>query len=126
VLDFVQEALEKLQENCPTFPKEHLIQADFFTIEGSYDLIIEQTLFCAINPEMRDEYAKQVARLLKKGGKLVGLLFNRSFEAGPPFGGNVKEYQSIFEPFFQTIEMNPCYNSIPARAGTEVFIQFKK
>jgi thiopurine S-methyltransferase len=26
--------------------------------------------------------------LLQDGGKLVGVLFNREFEGGPPFGGS--------------------------------------
>ena len=95
-----------------------------FEIEGEFDLIIEQTLFCAINPNQREKYVKQINRILKKGGKLVGLLFNREFESGPPFGGNVEEYQNTFSPYFEKIEISPCYNSIPARAGSEVFIQF--
>jgi SAM-dependent methyltransferase len=70
VLDFVSEALQQLKINCPTFPSEHILQADFFQIEGEYDLIIEQTLFCAINPNQRENYAKQVDRILKKGGAL--------------------------------------------------------
>ncbi len=124
VLDFVSDALEQLKVNCPSFPSEHILQADFFEIEGEYDLIIEQTLFCAINPNQRENYAKQVDRILKKGGKLVGLLFNRDFESGPPFGGNIEEYQNTFSPYFEKIEISPCYNSIPARVGSEVFIQF--
>jgi thiopurine S-methyltransferase len=124
VVDFVKEALEQLKIKCPTFPLEHILHADFFEIEGQYDLVIEQTLFCAINPNQRENYAKQINRILKKGGKLVGLLFNREFESGPPFGGNVEEYQNTFSPYFEKIEISPCHNSIPARAGSEVFIKF--
>lgn len=126
VLDFVDTALRVFQENCPTFPKEHILQADFFSFEGAFDVIIEQTLFCAIDPKMREAYVQKVSQLLVEGGKLVGLLFDRSFESGPPHGGSAAEYATLFTPFFREIFIEPAYNSIPARAGSEVFIRFLK
>lgn len=126
VLDFVQEALDNLKHNCPSFPAEHIIQADFFEFEGTFDLIIEQTLFCAIDPKMRTAYAQKVSQLLVEGGKLVGLLFDRSFESGPPHGGSAAEYATLFSPYFRELIIESAYNSIPARAGSEVFIRFIK
>ena len=126
VLDFVQEALDKFKVNCPSFPSEHIIQADFFEFEGTFDLIIEQTLFCAIDPKMREAYTQKVSQLLGEGGKLVGLLFDRTFESGPPHGGTKAEYASLFAPFFREISIEPAYNSIAAREGSEVFIRFLK
>jgi len=32
----------------------------------------------------------------------------------------------IFKPFFSVVSMEPCYNSIGPRAGTELFIQLTK
>ncbi len=55
--------------------------------------------------------------LLKPGGKLVGVLFNRAFEGGPPFGGNMDEYQDLFEPTFTLQTLASCYNSIKPRMG---------
>jgi methyl halide transferase len=69
-----------------------IICADFFELQGQYDLIIEQTFFCALDPSLRKAYADKMYQLLKPGGKLVGVLFNRSFEGGPPFGGSENEY----------------------------------
>ena len=100
---------------------------DFFRHEGSYDLIIEQTFFCAIPPHRRKEYAEKAASLLKDNGKVTGVLFDTSFEKqGPPFGGNASEYRTVFEPVFIIKTMNECYNSIAQRAGTEVFINLIK
>ena len=65
--------------------------------------------------------------LLNEGGRIVGVLFNRKFEKdGPPFGGSISEYQSVFSNYFQLEKMEECYNSIPARKGREVFINLKK
>ena len=65
--------------------------------------------------------------LLNKGGRIIGVLFNRVFEKdGPPFGGSVLEYQNLFNNDFEIQKMEECYNSIEARKGSEVFINLKK
>lgn len=101
-----------------------IITGDFFEQKGKYDLILEQTFFCALPPSFRPAYIQQMHNLLKPGGKLVGVLFNRLFEeAGPPFGGTVEEYRELFKNRFSIETMELCYNSIEQRAGTEVFIK---
>lgn len=99
-----------------------IICTDFFEHRGSYDLILEQTFFCALDPSLRKNYVQKMNELLKPGGRLVGLLFNRSFDGGPPFGGSETEYRELFEPYFDIAVMSPCYNSIPPRSGAELFV----
>ncbi len=98
-----------------------IICGDFFDLLDNYDLILEQTFFCAIDPTWRKRYAEKMQQLLKPGGKLVGLLFNRSFENSPPFGGDEKEYRDLFSDYFAIQKMEPAYNSIPQRLGNELF-----
>jgi len=126
VLDFSELPLALFMSNNPDFPKEQIHCSDFFQHDEKYDLIIEQTLFCAIDPNLRPDYAEKVAALLKPGGKLVGLLFNRTFDAGPPFGGNQDEYERYFCSHFSNIYFEPCHNSIAPRSGSELFIKFIK
>ena len=104
----------------------HIICGDFFEHLGEYELIIEQTFFCALDPALREKYAATMYRLLKPGGKLVGLLFNREFKDGPPFGGNKMEYELLFRPKFTIEIMHDCYNSIAPRKGTELFFKVVK
>ncbi|WP_435931683.1 hypothetical protein ACSF86_10530 [Moraxella bovoculi] len=61
---------------------------------------------CAIDPSRRDEYARQVHRLLRDKGRLAGVLFDCEFQSSPPFGGSMAEYRALFEPYFgiQTME----------------------
>ncbi|MBO9561797.1 MAG: methyltransferase [Niastella sp.] len=99
-----------------------IITGDFFVPEGQYDLILEQTFFCALEPSLRGAYVSKMHSLLKPGGKLAGVLFDRAFEGGPPFGGSQEEYKELFAPLFNIQVLAPCYNSIKPRAGAEVFM----
>lgn len=122
VCDIAREALDNLSRRCPSFPKDNLICGDFFQLDDQFDLIIEQTFFCAINPSRRTEYANKMSQLLKKNGKLVGLLFGIEFPfEGPPFGGNKKDYHSILSAFLDIHTLSPSYNSIEERSGHELF-----
>jgi SAM-dependent methyltransferase len=98
-----------------------LICTDFFEFKGTFDLILEQTFFCALDPQLREAYIKKMAELINKDGKLVGLLFDTEFKVSPPFGGNLSDYQVQFAKNFEIIKMEPCYNSIAPRAGNELF-----
>jgi thiopurine S-methyltransferase len=121
VIDLAKAPLENLKKRVPEFPDSQLIQGDFFELNQQFDLIIEQTLFCAIDPALRAKYVQKASELLKPKGKFVGLLFNREFEAGPPFGGSKEEYLPYFSACFHTIEMEICHNSVLPRKGTELF-----
>ncbi|MES2560713.1 MAG: methyltransferase domain-containing protein [Bacteroidota bacterium] len=102
------------------------ICGDFFAHRGEYDLILEQTFFCAINPSLRQKYADHCYRLLAPGGKVAGILFNCEFEGGPPFGGDRTEYETYFNPVFHSVKMEPCLTSAAPRAGRELFIELVK
>lgn len=127
LLDWAKPPLEHFKAQFPDFPENRLICADFFAQTGQYDLIVEQTFFCAINPTLRTQYAQHVHQLLKPGGKLAGLLFNIPLNKDhPPFGGSKAEYLTYFEPLFTSVYLETCYNSISPRAGNELFVLLEK
>lgn len=103
-----------------------IICDDFFNLNDQFDLIIEQTFFCALDPALRKNYVVKMHELLKQGGKLVGVLFNCSFEVSPPFGGSIEEYRQLFSEAFNVKKMEKCYNSIEKRGGREAFILLQK
>jgi len=126
ILDYSPVPLQKFAEQYPEFPKKQLLNIDFFDAEGEYDLIIEQTFFCALNPDLRQKYAKKMVELLKPNGNLVGVLFNIPLNDNrPPFGGNKKEYEKLFSEYFEIQKMETAYNSIPERQGNELFVKMK-
>jgi methyl halide transferase len=123
IIEISSLAVESFKKRYPDFPKNRIIIGDFFEFEGQFDRVIEQTFFCAIDPHRRFEYVQKVKTLLKPGGKLVGLLFDRQFADGPPFGGNTSEYAELFAKALKIEQMESAYNSILPRRGSELFIK---
>jgi hypothetical protein len=128
LVDIAPAATAAVKEKLEAYINKGLeiITGDFFDLNTTYDLVLEQTFFCALDPQLRQAYAHQMLKLLSDKGKLVGLFFNRSFEGGPPFGGSLQEYQQLFEPQFSIHIMEPAYNSIAPRAGSELFVVMSK
>lgn len=127
VVDLSETALENIKKRVPAFPTSNLILGNFFEVNQQFDLIIEQTFFCALNPELRQQYAIKMHELLKENGKLVGLLFDALlYKNRPPFGGSKKEYQQYFKDLFDFQVFEKCYNSIESRKGRELFINLSK
>lgn len=133
ICDWASDAIESFKNKAPYFPENQLITGDFFDINDTFDMVIEQTFFCAIDPILRTQYAQKMSEILVKNGEnrfkgvLIGLLFSKEFPfEGPPFGGTEQEYAEYFKPYFETIKMERAYNSIAPRADSEVWIYFKK
>lgn len=124
LIDIAPALVESLQKKFADNPHIRILLGNFFDLEGSYDLILEQTFFCALDPTLRPAYAEKMYELLKPNGKLAGVLFSREFEGGPPFGGSEAEYREIFGKGFHIKALAPCYNSFIKREGTEVFMIF--
>lgn len=131
VADIAPSALAAVAGRVPDFPAEHLLLQDFFALQPTpepFDIIVEQTFFCALDPILRPDYALQCARLLRPGGTLVGLLFDTEFGPSPepPFGGTSEEYRAYFSPYFEFRHFEKAPNSIRPRAGKELFICLKR
>lgn len=128
ICEFAPEPIKQLLQRVPDLPSKNILLADFFELaDTNFDLIIEQTFFCAIDPSLRKRYFAQMHRLLKPKGKLVGLMFDCTFEkAGPPFSGSKDEYLTHISDKFIVKTFESCYNSIPSRAGRELFINLQK
>jgi SAM-dependent methyltransferase len=125
VIDIAPTLVENLKKKFAKNNNITVVLGDFFEHQGNYDFIIEQTFFCALPPTMRQKYVWKMHQLLKDNGKLIGLLFNREFEVSPPFGGNLNEYEQLFQKAFEFNSISLAGNSIPSRANTELFFEFQ-
>ena len=127
VLDYAPALVAKLKLKFINNPAIKIIEGDFFKHTGIYDLVLEQTFFCAIEPVLRLSYLSKMKSILAPGGKIAGVLFGKEFDkAGPPFGGIKEQYVSLFQNEFFIKIMEPCYNSYSKRQGSELFIILEK
>lgn len=120
-IDLVAEVFEK---NELLSSPVNCVVGDFFKHSGKYDLILEQTFFCALSPALRADYAAKTAEFLADNGKLVGVLFNMVKTDKPPFGGLQDEYERLFAPYYTFKTFETCRNSVSTRR--EFFINFKR
>ena len=126
VIDIAPTLVSLLQIKFASNSNITIILGDFFEHKGEYDVIIEQTFFCALPPFMRQKYVLKMHQLLAQNGVLAGLLFNRDFEISPPFGGNQKEYEMLFKEAFYFEKLEEATNSAEPRKDTELFFEFRK
>jgi methyl halide transferase len=132
IMDISCIPIQNFLSRNPKFPKDQLLEVDFFEYSDQYDLIIEQTFFCSFVPtkENRNNYAKKMYDLLKPNGKLVGVWFDIPLIEGNmdkrPFGGSKEEYLKYLTAHFEVKIFETCYDSITPRAGQELFGIFIK
>jgi len=126
-LDYSKAAVKNFKKKSPEFPAENIIEKDFFEQQGNYDLILELAFFTSIIPEEREKLADKIFRLLKPGGKYVGVFFNHEFKLNePPFGAMKETYLELIKDKFKVKTFKIAYNSIKPRAGRELFFIFEK
>jgi len=126
LIDFSKVVTDRLKEKYKDKPIS-VLNENFFDHQGKYDLILEQTFFCALNPSLREKYVEQCSGLLNDSGIIAGVLFNKKFSAAePPFIADDEEYKKLFQPFFTFLKFESCNNSIASRMGNELFFEFEK
>lgn len=127
VIDISPQPIENIKKRIPTFPSRHLITGDFFEHQDIYDIILEQTFFCALDPSMETKYVSHMSELLHPEGLLAGVVFTDPLNTTtPPFGRTKEEYTRLFKPYFKIHKLNRCYNSIKPRQGRELFMILEK
>ena len=107
------------------------IHEDLFNLNREYfsffDIVIEYTCFCAIDPQRRSQYAELVSNLLNKRGRLVALFFptkrrEKDLGGGPPFHVKLDETLLIFKNKFNIVEIDNNPDSIKPRKGFETLV----
>jgi cyclopropane fatty-acyl-phospholipid synthase-like methyltransferase len=90
-----------------------------------FDWLFEHTLFCAIQPQQRDDYVHSVLRWLKPGGSYLAINYLIPDEDGPPFGTTREEVLRRFSPHLKLLsEWVP--RSYPNRTGLELMLWWQR
>ncbi len=109
-------------------------QVNFFELvndtkwENCFDIVIEHTSFCAIDPKRRSEYVDLIKYLLKPKGLLIGLFFVRASLSGPPYGCTLSEVRELFYNNFtetEKLHIEECLHKEKLE-GDEYFGVFEK
>jgi SAM-dependent methyltransferase len=103
------------------------IHADFLNDApaAAYDWLFEHTLYCAIDPEQREDYCLAATRCLRPGGQFLAIHYLIPNEDGPPFGTTVDEIQSRFSRYFELVD-SWVPRSYPNRTGLERIFWWRK
>jgi SAM-dependent methyltransferase len=86
-----------------------------------FDWVFEHTMFCAIQPDQRDEYVRAVLRWLKPGGQYLAVNYLIPDRDGPPFGTTRSELWQRFSPHFE-LAQKWAPRSYPNRTGLELML----
>lgn len=90
-----------------------------------FDWLFEHTLYCAIDPVRREDYAKAVLRWLKPDGQFLAVHYFIPDTEGPPFGTTRDEVIARFSPSFQLLD-DRVPRSYPNRTGLERIFWWKR
>jgi len=101
--------------------------ADLFdlagTDAGAFDLVLEHTTFCAIDPARRDEWMRVVSAVLRPGGTLLGLFYTHGREGGPPYGATHDAVLRALERAgFELLSSEVPADSVERRRGDELLV----
>lgn len=90
-----------------------------------FDWVFEHTLFCAIDPNLRDDYVRAVRKWLKPDGQYLAVNYFIPDTDGPPFGTAREEQLRLFSPYFDLVE-DWVPRSYPNRTGLERMFWWRK
>jgi SAM-dependent methyltransferase len=127
-VDFARQALDALRRRrrnlripagrCRTMRSDVLHLPP--RLAGAFDVLVEHTCFCAIDPGRRPAYVTMAAQVLVPGGVLVGLFYPfRPKAPGPPFAVSEEEIRRRFGPHFDIQQFETPPDSVERRRGEE-------
>lgn len=104
-VDLSQTACDAAQAEVAAFEDKEVASkvsiqcADFFELEGQYDLVWDCTFLCALDPSVRQQWAEKYTALLSRDGTLLTCVFPIcDKEGGPPYAMSVPLVRELLEP----------------------------
>ena len=128
-LDLSATAVERARA-VPRVADETYEAGDFFQwgTEAGFDAVWEHTCFCAIEPVDRPRYAEAAGRLIRPGGRLIGVFYLDPWRGEvpqpPPFGATVEEIVEVLDPWFALVRGRVPERTYPGREGAEWLAEF--
>jgi SAM-dependent methyltransferase len=126
-VDFAAQPIEDAARMTPADLAKHVTwrRADIFAQgdEGTFDLLVEHTSYCAIDPKRRDEWIRVARKVLKPGGTLLGLFYAHDRPGGPPYATTREDARAALERNgFRIERAETPEDSIERRRGNEFLV----
>jgi SAM-dependent methyltransferase len=131
-VDFADEAVRFLGELAQQSQVQpEILAQDIFLLptlyNSSFDVLLEQTCFCAIDPSLRNDYEQLAHRVLRPGGRLLGVFME--FEEpreGPPYSTPPGLVQAQFPVSRWRLDHSEPLPRNPKRPGPEFLAVFTR
>lgn len=124
-IDIAPSAIRLARGHRPARDERYAV-ADFLApqpdLAGRFDWLLEHTLFCAIEPDRRQDYAASVVAALRPAGLFLAIFYidPRDPEPGePPYPVSTEELDRLFGPTFDLLENWVPRTAHPGREGRE-------
>jgi SAM-dependent methyltransferase len=124
-VDFADSAAQHLRDAAETHGLDlEVISDDLFSLArdrpAAYDMLLEYTCLCAIDPVRREEYVNMCASVLRPGGLFFGLIFPVDGRpGGPPWNIDTAELAAMMDRFFTLKYDEVPDTSVKPRLGRE-------
>ena len=124
-VDFAVQAADHLRREAERSGVDlEVLSEDMFALgssrPGRYDLLLEYTCLCAIDPMRRTEYIDLCADVLRPGGLFLGLIFPVDGRAGgPPWSIDPAEFSANMDSRFTLRIDEVPGKSVKPRQGKE-------
>ncbi len=125
-IDFSPEAIHKAETLYPSNANLQWVCRDVFEIseefKASFDLVVEHTCFCAIDPLRRGELVRVWKSILSPEGQVLGVFFVMPKTYGPPYGSTEEEIHDLMAKDFRKNLWVRSKVSHPGRLGRELIV----
>jgi SAM-dependent methyltransferase len=133
-VDFAEKAIAEAKRFTPPNLASRIEwrREDLFTVPvafpGAFSLVIEHVSFCAIDPSRRGEWFAVMRRVLRPGGRLLGLFYVHGREGGPPFGATREEIERLAasEGKLEVERVEVPEDSVGRRRGEELLVLLRR
>ena len=108
-----------------------LLKGDFFALHdddtnGKFDSVWDRASMVAIQPNLRSDYVETIRRVVKPGGSILLVTFDRrvgtdeAIAGGPPFSISEDEVRELYnQPWVESIELLEEVNEFDANPGSK-------
>jgi SAM-dependent methyltransferase len=123
-VDFSHEAVAQAKTKYAALANLKFVQADALNLPPeftqAFDIVFEHTLYCALDPQNRNDLVKTWRSALAPRGNLLAIFEVFDKRTGPPWGGSEWEVRSRLQKYFRALYWTRLKQGPERRIGREL------